>query len=268
MMRMRLNGQEIHYVDSGAGRPLVLVHFLGGSVFFWRPLIDHTNRHFGVCALDLPGFGESIPPPDNDYSISAMADHVVALARDLRLQDAVLVCHSFGGKTGIRALLRDSSRFTGLVLIDTAVGDARFRPGFHALAVRGLGEGLMSLVNRRETQRVMKSIYSGDHVITEEEIEQFMLPFQTRERRRAYSAYLRDFLGEGGRLTSELNGIAVPTLILWGARDRFLAPAHGKMLNDRIQDSKLEIIAGCGHSPHEEQPERVARTIIEKFGAP
>jgi pimeloyl-ACP methyl ester carboxylesterase len=271
-MRATIRGTETHFVDRGAGRPLVLVHGLGESTFIWRHLIPRLERHFRVCAVDLPGFGESAPAADDDYSLDAMAEHVVALAGHLDLRDAVLVCHSFGGQTGIHALLRDPARFTGLVALDTTIPGIEgsqisppFKAGFEALASEGVGESLMEATNRSQMQGILESLYSDGHVATDEEIEHFHRPYQTAEGRRAFLAHLRKFLGDGDRLASELHRIAVSTLIVWGANDQLIAPSLGRALSDRIRDSKLEIIEGCGHNPHEERPERVARAIVERF---
>ena len=100
MVPLRDTPDAMHHVRRGAGRPLLLLHGLGGSWRSWSTVLDALAAEREVIVPDLPGFGAT-PPLAGEVSIAALADAVTAFldAHGLRGTDAV------GSSMGARLVL-------------------------------------------------------------------------------------------------------------------------------------------------------------------
>ena len=266
MSTVNIDGANINYLVKGKGQPLILIHGHGESIYTWRRNIDGLAERFTTYALDLKGFGDSDKPLDGDYSVPAMAELVLKFMHVLKIENPVLVCRSFAGKIGIRAILNDPSCFGGLVLLGSAIGEFKIWPGFLAMADEGVGEKIMQAQNETNIKPVVESLHDKSYTVTAEDIHQFLRPSKSEASINAYLAYFRGFLSDGGSLLEELEKITVPTFIIWGRNDAFISPNHGELIKNRIKNSKLEILDKAGHNVHEDRPDEANRLIIELFG--
>jgi pimeloyl-ACP methyl ester carboxylesterase len=266
MSMVNINGININYLVKGKGQPLILIHGHGESIYTWRRNIDGLAEKFAVYALDLKGFGDSDKPLDGDYSVSAMAKLVLQFMHTLKIENPILICRSFAGKIGIRAILSDPSRFGGLVLLGSAVGDFEIWPAFLAMADEGVGQKMMQAQNETNMRPVVKSLHDKSYMVTPEDIGEFLRPSKSEASINAYLAYFRDFIADRGSLLKELKKITVPTLIIWGKNDAFISPRHSELIKNRIKNAKSEILDKGGHNVHEDRPDEVNRLIIELFG--
>lgn len=132
-----IGGININYSVKGKGQPLILIHGHGEGIYTWRRNIDGLAKRFAAYAIDLKGFGDSDKPLDGDYSVSALARLILQFMRALKIKNPILVCRSFAGKIGIRAILNDSSCFDGLVLLGSAIGEFEIWSAFLAMADEG-----------------------------------------------------------------------------------------------------------------------------------
>jgi pimeloyl-ACP methyl ester carboxylesterase len=266
MSVINIEGININYSVKGKGQPLMLIHGHGESIYTWRRNIGDLAKRFAVYALDLKGFGDSDKPLDGDYSVPAMAELVLQFMHALKIEKTVLVCRSFAGKIGIRAILSDPSLFNGLVLLGRAIGDFAIWPAFLAMTDEGVGEKMMQAQNETNMRSVVESLHDESYTVTSEDIREFLRPSKNEASINAYLALFRDFIAEQGSLWGELRKLTVPTLIIWGKNDAFISPAHGELIKNRIKNARLEILDMSGHNVHEDQPDEVNRLIIEYFG--
>jgi pimeloyl-ACP methyl ester carboxylesterase len=117
----RVNGWRMHYVDEGVGDPVVLLHGNPTWGFLYRdfvaPLIEAGYR---VIIPDMIGFGLSEKPTREHYhSLDGHIANLTALLRGLDVRRATVVCHDWGGPTGLGFALSNSSRVRALVLMST-----------------------------------------------------------------------------------------------------------------------------------------------------
>jgi pimeloyl-ACP methyl ester carboxylesterase len=114
-----LNGQRIAYWVDGSGDPgMLFVHGWMGNHTHLAPLVEHFARGHRVTALDLRGHGRSDAPPadDSNYTVTALADDCVAVARAAGLDRPVVVGHSLGGLAALELAGRGAAR--AAVLLD------------------------------------------------------------------------------------------------------------------------------------------------------
>jgi pimeloyl-ACP methyl ester carboxylesterase len=261
-----IEGVNINYSVNGKGKPLILIHGHGESIYTWRRNIDGLAERFAVYALDLKGFGDSDKPLDGDYSVQALARLILQFMHALKIENPILVCRSFAGKIGIRAILSNPLRFGGLVLLGSAVGDFEIWPAFLAMADEGVGEKMMQAQNETNMRPVVESLHDKSYMVTSEDIREFLRPSKSEASINAYLAYFRDFIAGQGLLWEELEKLSVPTLIIWGKNDAFIPPRHGELIKNKIKNARLKIVDKGGHNVHEDQPEEVNRLIIDLFG--
>jgi len=117
----RVNGWRMHYVDEGAGDPVVLLHGNPTWGFLYRDLIPIlTQAGYRVIVPDMIGFGLSEKPTrEHAHSLDGHSANLVALLRQLDLRRIALVCHDWGGPTGLSFALSNLERMHALVLMST-----------------------------------------------------------------------------------------------------------------------------------------------------
>jgi pimeloyl-ACP methyl ester carboxylesterase len=117
----RVNGWRMHYVDEGAGDPLVLLHGNPTWGFLYRDFIKPlTQAGRRVIIPDMIGFGLSEKPTREDaHSLDGHIANLAALLRQLDLEHITLVCHDWGGPTGLGFALSNRERMHALALMST-----------------------------------------------------------------------------------------------------------------------------------------------------
>src|SRR5581483_3042218 len=112
---------HIHYVDSGAGVPLLQVHGYTGNLNNWSTLNAELDSTWRTIALDLPGHGHSaVPLQPQDYDLDALAESVHQLVSALDIGPFYLIGHSMGGMVAQHFALAHADLLRGLVLVDTS----------------------------------------------------------------------------------------------------------------------------------------------------
>jgi pimeloyl-ACP methyl ester carboxylesterase len=218
----------------GAGKPLILVHGLGGSSRWWARNMPALARSFRVHAVDLPGFGRS---RGQRFMLREAAGLLVRWMGQLGLDRASLVGHSMGGFIAAHVAAQFPARVERLVLVDAAalpLGPFCLRQALGM--VRGLRR--MSLA---------------------------FLPIALTDALRAgpvtIGTALRDLCSAD--ITAELARIEAPTLVLWGEHDAVLPVAIGQRLHGYLPQATFRVIAGAGHTPMWERPDVFNQAVTE-----
>ena len=262
---LKVDGVRLHCVESGEGPVLVLIHGLGAYTFSFRKVIPELARRFRVIALDLKGFGYSERPPHGDYSLTEQARLVWKALGQLGVSRGAVLGHSMGGAVAMRLALAHPEMVERLVLAASASDHdlGRFSWGA-ALAGRLLPLlAPFTYYNRRFREFSIRSGYHDPSRCTDDVIEGYMKPGRIR-------GYLRSL---GNTMASWRKDpplhpwqITQPTLILWGASDRWLPPSRGQRLQRLIPNSRLVVVREAGHLLFDEQPEACVGAIEEFLG--
>lgn len=249
----------------GKGRdPILLVHGVGGWAENWRPVMSAlaaTGRQ--VIALDLPGFGESEPPPRVHYfgPDEAFYPRFVLSAMDaLGIERAHIAGNSMGGAIAYMTAVTAPIRTRSLVLV--APGGLGRDVAFFLRACALPGFGLVARLPRprRAARDVLRTCFYDAGRITPElsdEAERFgnrSFP----EFVRALSAGVgirgvRRSLREAWVARSSL--YAGPALVVWGREDLVLPLRHLADVHATLPQAQVALIERCGHMPQLERPE-------------
>ena len=266
-----LNGHTFAYLDSGDGPALLFIHGLTSSQRSWAHLVSALNHDHRVLAPDLFGHGASAKPM-GDYSLGAHAATMRDLLDLLGIDRVTLVGHSFGGGIAMQFCYLFPERVERLVLVAsgglgrdvspllraaTLPGAQWVLPFIASSWVRGRAEAAGRILTRTgwraspevtEVWRGFSSLSDGD-------------------TRRAFLATTRGVIDPGGQTVSAHDylpmTIEIPTLIVWGTRDRMIPAWHATTAHEAIAGSQVKLFKGAGHFPHLDEPERFARVLSD-----
>ncbi|HXF50184.1 MAG TPA: alpha/beta fold hydrolase [Dehalococcoidia bacterium] len=243
----------LHYVERGAGEPLLLIHGLGASIFTFRRNIDGLARSFRVIAVDLAGFGGSSRSV-RDYSQEAHARRLVELMDALGIPRAHVLGHSMGGAVALRLAARWPERVMRLVLVAPAPPDM-MRAGALATTLLRPFFPLFGLLyhSRRFRRFTLRSAFHDPaRMMTDEVLDGYWGAARVRGHLEALSRLMADRRKDP---PVDLAKVTAPTLILWGASDTWLRPALGERLAAQLPDARLVIVPEAGHLLPEERPD-------------
>lgn len=116
---MQVDGQRYHYVDEGAGSPILMVHGNPTWSFYWRNMILGLRDRWRTLAVDHVGCGLSDKPAHYPYCLEQHTENLAAFVERLDLRDVTLMAHDWGGAIGLGAALKLPDRFARIVLFNT-----------------------------------------------------------------------------------------------------------------------------------------------------
>jgi uncharacterized protein (TIGR00369 family) len=260
--KIRTFAGDIAYVRKGQGPPLLLVHGIPSSSYLWRDVIDPLSATFDVLAPDLLGYGDSDKRMDVDLSIAAQARYMVAFMETLGVHQAAAAGHDIGGGVAQLMAVDEPQRVARLILIDSVVHN-NWPIADIARLKEPVWDQIMVNIDLRDGLR--KGLEAGmvtEGRVTDELVDEWTRPFQDLGGRRAYLRAARALNNRD--LTGRSNHIAeieTPTLILWGANDKFLEPRWAETLKQKLRDSTVEIIDPGGHFLPLDRPDAVVEAV-------
>ncbi|MBI5862979.1 MAG: alpha/beta hydrolase [Planctomycetes bacterium] len=260
----------LHYLDEpgAAGRldalPIVFVAGLGGGTFSWDLVVEPLRSH-RLIRVDLLGHGRSSKPFNFDYSMASQAAAVRQLIDSLHLDSYVLVGASYGGGVALELALaeceRSPSRLRGLVLIGAAGLDFPPPPTIRLARDPLLNWWTEHITDAKALARILLagSFYRDDR-IPAPLLDAMTTPLRPRGTRRALRQAAIEMFDELEGRKSEPQryaAISCPALLIWGDHDRTVPRKVMQRLSKTIPHATSQTIADCGHSPHEECPEKL-----------
>jgi pimeloyl-ACP methyl ester carboxylesterase len=254
----QIEGMSVHYRDEGQGHPLVLLHGASSSLHTWDGWADMLRTHRRVIRLDMPGFGLTGPAPDRDYSVARLARVVGKLLDKLGIEQADLAGNSLGGRVAVTFALASPRRARRLILIDAAGLSGQTPPRLFRVARSRIGGILVRWLGPRFLVRAnVEEVYADKSRISEELIDRYQAMALRAGNRQAVLDRVSG--PQGPVLDGLLKQLRLPTLLQWGAQDRWIPLSFGQRMHSGIAGSELIVYPKVGHVPMEEQPFVTAR---------
>ncbi|WP_162916952.1 alpha/beta fold hydrolase [Dongia deserti] len=252
---------RIRYDIHGEGAPVVLVHGTPSSSFVWEKVWPRLASRLQVITYDLAGYGASDKYEDQDVRLRAQAHVLAEFVAHLGLARPHLVGHDFGAATVLGAHLVERVGARSLTVIDGVTLNPWGTP--YSLLVRAnvaVFRALPAYVHEAMLAAHLRSAVS--RVLDEAALLALLGPWTGEAGQAAYyrqvAQYDHDFTG---LLETLYPSITVPTQILWGAEDRWLAPETAKRLQSLIPDARLSYLPDAGHFAMLDTPNLVAEKI-------
>jgi pimeloyl-ACP methyl ester carboxylesterase len=249
-----------------AGQPgapaVLLVHGYPESSYMWRAAMAAlADAGWRAVAPDLPGYGDS-EPGDGPGTWERHVESLERFRRALELDGVVLVTHDWGVMIGLRWACDHPGAARALAISDGGFfSDRRWHDLANTMRTEGDGERLIEGYTREGFEALMKQVSSG---MRPDAIEHYWKGFAGERRRRGHLEMYRS--GDFDKLEPYegcVAALAVPTLVLWGARDRFAGVKMAHRFHAEITDSELLVLDDAGHFIWEDEPDRAARALVD-----
>ena len=246
----------ISYVDEGSGPPVVLIHGIPTWGYLWIRLIPALAERFRVVAPDLAGIGFSDKRDRFDRSIARQAEYLDAWMQTIGIDRAVIVGHDIGGGVALRLATLMPKRVERLCVMNTVCYDSwpielMLQLG-HPAANRRLSSRTMTALLRRALKSGFQSSPPAAF------LHGLLAPYTTDAGKLSL---IRNASALNTNLTTEivphLPALQIPTMILWGADDRFQPIEYGRRLADDIPGARFEPIPKARHFVMIDRPRAV-----------
>lgn len=242
-----INGANIRYQRAGSGQPLLFLHGEQG-LNGWEAPLESLARHFDVIAPDHPGFGGS-DTPDWLEDVADVAHGYSELLDALGVDGAHIVGQSLGGWIGLEMASRSTRQVQSLVLVASAglrikgeiPADMFFHPREKLPELLFEGEGWKSWKAAWDATPELQDIYDRNLIGAA----------RLTWHPRLWSPKLQRWV----------HRVQCPTHILWGERDKVIPSSYAAEIHRLITGSTVEIVPGCGHMLHLEQPQAFAGKV-------
>ena len=275
---IQTNSIKMHYVTTGKGPLLLLLHGFPQFWYTWRHQIPVLAKHFTVVAPDLRGYNDSDKPPNvDDYKPKELVEDIVGLIHGLGHDKAFLVGHDWGGAVAWRVAIAHPEVLEKLVIINAPhplkmakalqsdFSQIRKSWYFFFFQLPKLPEYfVLKNLNNIDNNLFTKTAFKRN-AFTQEDLEQYSKAISKPGAITAVLNYYRAIFKH--RSIDKKNDdykILTPTLLIWGEQDKAL----GKELTYNMETLfnapfRIEYISDAGHWVPEEQPEIVNRLLLE-----
>ncbi|MGN6189000.1 MAG: alpha/beta fold hydrolase [Conexibacter sp.] len=266
-----LHGHRAVYRVAGDGPAIVLIHGMINSSRHWEAVAARLARSHRVIAPDLIGHGDAATPR-GDYSLGAHAASIRDLLVTLGVERATIVGHSLGGGVAMQFFYQFPQRTERLVLVSSGGLGPEVSPLLRGAAMPGSALLLRLAAHPRivdalagaGTRLRARGVANGVQL---QAVARALRPLQEPGSRRAFLETLRAVIDPHGQRVSARDRLYLlkdmPTMIVWGGRDRTIPLAHGLAARDAIPGCRFEVLPGAAHFPNLEDPSGLAAVLAD-----
>lgn len=267
---IEIDGNRIHYVEEGEGRPIVFVHGLGAQLHHFRhTMFGRFGSGYRLIALDRPGSGYSVRARGATGRLPEQADIVRRFIEELRLERPLVVGHSLGGAIALALATGHPTAISGIALLSPLTHlEARIRQRFDLLYVpspllrRVLAYTVAIPLSLRYARPTLRFIFAPQAVPADYMVAGGGWLGLRPSHYFATSADVVAVERDLGEIERRYRDIAMPSGILFGTSDQVIGEAvHGEPMLDKIAGLDFERVEGLGHMPQFVEPERVVAFI-------
>jgi pimeloyl-ACP methyl ester carboxylesterase len=271
---VEVKGQLVHLRDEGPRDdpvPIVLIHGTSASLHTWEGWVGALKGQRRIISFDLPGFGLTGPfagqYPADDYRGDALARFVIDLLDERRIERAVVAGNSLGGEVAWRVASLAPQRVDRLVLVDASGYD--FEPidlpvGFRLSRLPVVGTLSEWFLPRGVVEDSVRSVYGEPSRVSSALVDRYF-ELTLREGNR-HALRLRMQQLQMGEDVARIAALKVPTLVVWGGRDRLIPTPIAQNFTRDIAGSRLVVFPQLGHVPHEEDPAATVAVVKDFLG--
>jgi len=236
---------------------VVLSNSLGATRAMWDPQVPALAERYRVVSYDTRGHGAS-PAPAGPYTLDDLVDDVLALLDRVGAERAHVVGLSLGGMTALRLAAREPQRVHRLAVLCSS---AKTEPqGFLDRAAAARAEGTASFAPA-VVSRWLTPAYAAAHPDLVARLEAMVAGADDE----GYAA-CAEVVG-GVDLRADLGRVTAPTLVVSGAEDPALPPAHQQAIADGIDGAELLTVSPGAHLANLEQPLQVSGALLGHLDA-
>ena len=271
----KVNQVQLHYVRSGQGTPLVLLHGCPVTWYEWRFVLPRLAQKYTVIAPDLRGLGDS-SKPDSGYDKRTVAEDIYQLIEQLGFEQIDLVGHDIGMMVAYAFAAAHPDRVRRLAVMEAPLPGIgaweqvlanqdlwHFR--FHMAA--DMPEALVSGRERIYLEMFFRRDAYNKAAISQADADEFVRCYAQPGGLRAFFNYYRAFsLDAKYNQEAARTKLKLPVLALGGASS--LAEQVGKTMHEVAEDVHTVVVDRSGHWIAHEQPEQLSHELVQFFAQP
>jgi haloalkane dehalogenase len=262
---LEIDGNHIHYIDSGQGPVLLLVHGNPVWSFEYRLVIKALESSFRCIAVDLAGFGLSRAAPGFTHLPSAQASVLAQLIQRLDLEEFTIVVQDWGGPIGLSAALAAPERLSGVVISNTWAWPVNGIAGFEKFS--SLMGGPIGRIGSKYFNVFVNVVLPVSHKrrkLTHAEKVHYRRALPAGRRAPTWILPKQiiashDFLAAVERRLPELS--ALPALIVWGDKDDAFQGPELAQWQQLLPNAMTVVLEGVGHFAPSEAPDEFAAAV-------
>lgn len=272
---ININGLRYHFLDEGAGDPIVMIHGNPTWSFYFRVLIKELSSQFRIIAPDHMGCGLSDKPSPKqyDYRFQNRVDDLETLLEYLQLKEKItLVVHDWGGIIGMYFAVKHLEKISRIIIMNTVA--------FLQLKGKKLPLRLQLARNVKPVANLailgfnlfaFALLYMGTHKGLSKEVKSGLIaPYNSWKNRIAILKFIQDIpLREtdpsynlGKYMDENLHTLAhIPKLICWGKRDFVFDTDYLDEWQRRFPNAETHSFSDAGHYVLEDEPEKIIEVV-------
>ena len=262
---------KLHYKKSGQGKPIIILHGLLGMLDNWQTIGKVLSETNTVFLADARNHGHS--PHSDIFNYDVMADDINEFMEDEKIDEAILMGHSMGGKTVMKFAQKYPEKVEKFIVVDIA---PKYYPVHHDAIFEALLAVNFTFVKSRKDAEEILAKY-----ITENYVRQFLLknlywlphpqPLSNGEgsesshNQLAWRFNLETIyknLENIGEAMDEKT-IEKSALFLRSEKSNYILDDDFEMLKKKFPQSEIKTIPNTGHWIHSEQPELFVKAVVE-----
>jgi len=251
---------KIHYAVKGEGTPVVLIRGLGRWSAHWSGWDENLAKSFKVITLDNKGLGLTTSPMRLWHSLGDLANDIVNVLKQERIDSAHIVGTSLGGMVSLVFAINHPELTSSISVVAASVG----RSGHPRISMRAtkmlarapiLGDRIYD-----ELAVLLTSPKSPDSV--RKKLAKDWLEEDKKYKQPVGTVIAQLIACLRFRRWEHLENIKCPTQIIVGSDDLFVPRGNSLFIHSSIPGSKLIEVADAGHEPHIDQPERMTEIVL------
>lgn len=251
-----IDSHKIRYIKAGSSkRKMILIHGLGASAERWEEVIPNLSKHFTVYVPDLIGYGKS-DKPNIDYTTDFFADFIKSFLGELGIEKSTVIGSSLGGQIAVEYTAQNQQVVDRLILVSPSGAMKQSTPALDAYVMAALYPDPVS------AQNAFTMMTGNDKHVNENIVESFV---QRMRMPNAKFAFMSTLLGlkNAPDLSTKLELLYVPTLIVWGSLDPVIPVKYAEYFVKNIRDCRFYQMENCGHTPYVEDPRTFSKIVLD-----
>ncbi len=276
---IEVHGSRMHYVEEGAGEPVLFLHGNPTSSYLWRNVIPHVSPLGRCIALDLIGMGKS-DKPDIEYRFFDHSKYVEGFIEALGLRNITFVIHDWGSALGFHYARRHEENVKGLAFMEAIVRPLTWdefpeeaRQMFQGFRTPEVGENMLINQNMFVEAVLPMSILRK---LTDEEMNRYREPYVDPPSRKPIWRWPSEVpivgepadVAEAARAYSEWFGKSdVPKLLLYAQPGALIRGPLLEWCRNNMRNLKTVDIGAGSHFVQEDQPQAIGEAIAEWYKA-
>ena len=263
------DGNCLHYVDTGSGPPVLMVHGNPTWSFYYRHLLQSLQDRYRAIAVDHIGCGLSSKPPRYPYTLTQHIENLTLLVEHLELDGVHLVVHDWGGPIGLGMAEKCPDKIRSLTILNTGAFPPLYIP-WRIFALRFPWLGTLAIRRFNLFARPATRMAMNRTKLSDTAKAGLLAPYKGYANRVAIDAFVKDIpFSKSHHVYDELvqieNNLAhlkdKPIQLIWGMQDWCFSPKCLSKFQEIFPEANTLEIADAGHYVLEDAKEEVLAAI-------